>query len=55
MDKEAVIHTHTHSTPEYCPAIKREVMPLAATWMGPEITLLSQSESVSRPVTSDSV
>ena len=39
MDKEGVVHVYTI---EYYSAIKKnEVMPLAATWMLPEIIILS--------------
>ena len=37
MDKEDMVHTHTH-TQEYYSAIKQnEIMPFAASWMDPEI------------------
>ena len=40
MDKEDVIHTHTHT--HYLIIKKNEIMPYAATWIGPEIIRLSE-------------
>ena len=49
MDKKDVhthTHTHTHAhthTLEYYSAIKKDkILPSAATWMGPEITIPSK-------------
>ena len=40
MDKEDVVYTHTM---KYYSAIKKnEIMPFAATWMDPEIIILSK-------------
>ena len=40
MDKEAVVYIYTM---EYSSAIKKnELMPVAATWMDPEIVILSE-------------
>ena len=40
MDKEDVVHIYTV---EYYSAIKRsEIMPFAATWMQPEILIVSE-------------
>ena len=42
MDKEGVVHTHTH-TQEYYSAIKKnEIMPFAATQMDLEMIMLSE-------------
>ena len=40
MDEYMTWHTYTT---EYCPAMKKnETRPSAATWMGPEVTILSE-------------
>ena len=42
MDKEDVIHTHTH-TPEYYSAIKKnEILPFVTAWMDLEGIMLSE-------------
>ena len=35
-------HTHTHTTVAYYSAIKKEILPFAATWMDLEIIILSE-------------
>jgi len=40
MDKEDVVHTHTH-TQECYSATENEIMPCAATWMDLEIITLN--------------
>ena len=38
-----IIHTHTHTQIEYYSAIKKnEIMPFVATWMRPQIIILSE-------------
>ena len=39
MDEEAVVHMYTM---EYYSAIKKEIMPFAATWTDLEIIMLSE-------------
>ena len=42
MDKEDVIHRHTHRE-DYYPAIKKnEILPFTATWMDLENIMLSE-------------
>ena len=40
MDKEDVMHTHTHTQEYYSVIKKNEVIPFAATWMDLEIIIL---------------
>ena len=43
MDKVDVTHTHIYiPTMKYYPAIKREIMPLVATWADLPIIILSE-------------
>ena len=42
MDKEDVIHTHTHTMGYYSDIKKNEIMPFAATWVDLEIIILSE-------------
>ena len=35
-------HTHTHRVEYYSARKKNEIMPFAATWMDPEIIILSE-------------
>ena len=43
MDKEdTYIHTHTHITEYQTSIMKIEIRPFSATWMQPEITILSE-------------
>ena len=44
MNKEDVVYTHTHThTLEYYSAVKKnKIVPFAATWMHPEVIILSE-------------
>ena len=40
MDKEDVIHTYTHTQRNI--SHQKEIIPLAATWMQPEMSIISK-------------
>ena len=42
MDKEDVLHTHTHTMEHYSSIKKNEITPFAATWVGLEMIKSSE-------------
>ena len=50
MDKETVIHTHTHRV-EYSVIKKKEILPFATTWMNHEGIMLSEISQMGKAYT----
>ena len=48
MDKEDVIHTHTHTMGYDSARKQNEIMPFAATWMNLEIFILSEISQIKK-------
>ena len=42
MDKEEVVHTHTHTKGYYSAMRKKEILPFVTTWMDLEAIMLSE-------------